>query len=125
MRNVWVIEPLRRGGFRCYEVTTFGDGSFKVSKPVVLQNALLFIDHECVELAELAEKARRSSDHSPSCSFSNTRDDAEAEGVGVPLTQHEGVIKGLRDRIVKNLPAVDIAQFDKLEDYVLALVFVG
>ena len=33
-------------------------------------------------------------------------------------------IKNLRGRMVKELPAFDAAQFDKLEDYVLALVFV-
>jgi hypothetical protein len=33
-------------------------------------------------------------------------------------------IKGFRERMVKNLPAFDVAQFDKLEDYVLALVYV-
>ncbi len=87
MKNVCVIEPLRRGGFRCYEETTFRDGSFNVSKPVVLQNALLFLDHECVELTELAQQARHSSDHSPSCSFSDTSHDTEPEGAGVPLTQ--------------------------------------
>jgi hypothetical protein len=34
-------------------------------------------------------------------------------------------IKSLRERIVKELPSFDIASFDKLEDYVLALVVVN
>jgi hypothetical protein len=33
-------------------------------------------------------------------------------------------IRDLRERMVKELPAFDVTQFDKLEDYVLALVFV-
>jgi hypothetical protein len=32
-------------------------------------------------------------------------------------------VKALRDRMAKELPAFDLAQFDKLEDYALALMF--
>ena len=32
-------------------------------------------------------------------------------------------VRALRDRLVKELPAFDIAPFDKLEDYALALAF--
>jgi hypothetical protein len=86
MNNVWVIERLRRGGFRCYEITTLGDGSFEVSKPIVLQNALLFLDGECIELAEHAEDSRQSADASSDCPAAGG-DEAEPDDSGVALTK--------------------------------------
>jgi hypothetical protein len=84
MQNVWVIQPLPRGGFRCYEVTTFGDGSFNVSAPVVLQNALLFLDGECIELGERVQQSDQSPDASGPCSFADTGDD-ELEAINNQL----------------------------------------
>src|SRR3954471_2426521 len=54
----------------------------------------------------------------------------ELTQVNLDLQQATGTILGVlpevlsfRDRIVKELPAFDIAQIDKLEDYALALRF--
>jgi hypothetical protein len=50
-----------------------------LSKPIVLQNALLFLDGECIELAEQRQQTDATTDPSASCSFSDAGNDAEAE----------------------------------------------
>jgi hypothetical protein len=62
----------------------------------VLQNALLFLDGECIELAEQTQPHQKNADPAPHSSLSDIGDDAELEEIDTQLSTERGAVRPCR-----------------------------